>query len=62
MYEILELKYNKETLQTYINKKHHTFLAITEWLMIFKVKKISKKSTELMIDKTLLDLIKTLSI
>ena len=30
--------------------------------MIFKVKKISKKSTELMIDKTLLDLIKTLNI
>ena len=39
MYEIIELNYSREELQTYINKKWVTFLAITEWLMIFKVKK-----------------------
>lgn len=43
MYEIQELKYNKETLQTYINKKHHTFLWFSEWLMIFKVKKVTSR-------------------
>ena len=62
MYEIIELAYDYNLLTTYINKKWHTFLWFNEWLMIFKVKQFSKKSTELMIGKTLLDLIKTLDI
>ncbi len=43
MFEILELKYNKEELQTYINKKHHTFLWFNEWLMIFKFKQVTSR-------------------
>ena len=62
MYEIIELDYNKDLLQTYINKKWYIFLWFIKDKIVFKVKKESKKSTELMKDKTLLDLIKTLNI
>ena len=62
MYEIIELEYNKETLQTYINKKHHTFLWFSEWLMIFKVKKETKTeektSTAISNKETIEDIIK----
>lgn len=61
MIKILELPYNKEELENYINKKWYSFLWFVDWKMIFKYND-SPKSTELMKDKTLYDLIKTLNI
>lgn len=60
-YKILELPYSKDTLEQYLNKKNHSFLWFVWDKMIFKYND-SKKSTALMENKTLLDLISTLNI
>ena len=62
MYQIQEINYSKEILESYINKKWYIFLWFVWDKMIFKVMKESKKSTELMKGKIFLDLIATLNI
>lgn len=60
--KINEYQYSKETLEKILNRKGETLVAIDNWLIISKTTIKTSKSTELQINKTLLDLIKTLNI